>query len=160
MAETPELFPQPGDDDILEDFDPDDDLGLQDTVVEEPRPYGFTWRFDFNKEDLDFSNGDPPKVTGLGTVNEWISHTINTEIFETPAFDGDIGTPIFKMIGSVLDGYMTQRVKDEIIKAVNIHDRITDVTDVQVFSLGGNIYGFFTYETDDTIQSPALFELR
>ncbi len=155
----PELFPQLEPGDTAEDFDIDDDLGLVDTEFTAPTPYGFTWKFDFNKEDLDFSAGDPSRIKGKDTLNEWITHSINTEQFETPIFGADIGTNIFKLIGGHLDTYAMQRVRDEIIEAVSVHDRIVSITSIIVFSIGGNVYAHFSYLTDDDIEGQSLLRL-
>ena len=143
------IFPEDADDDIIELFDPDDDIDLTDTDEDEPVPYGFTWTFDFNREDLDFSRGDPPKVSGIRTVGEWITHTLNTELFETPIFDGDIGTDIFKLIGDGLDAGVIQEVEEEILEAILVHDRITDVTTEKIVALGTDIIGIFRSMVDD-----------
>lgn len=155
----PELFPQAEPGDVVEDFDIDDDLGLVDTQFDAPVPYGFTWKYGFNAEDLDFSSGDPTRIKGKDTLNEWITHTINTEQFETPIFGADIGTKIFKLIGGHLDTYAMQRVRDEIIEAVSVHDRIESITSILVFSIGGNVYAHFSYLTDDDIEGQSLLQL-
>ncbi len=132
---------------------------MLDTEFEEPIPYGFTWAYDFNAEDLDFSGGNPPRVSGLGTVNEWISHTINVEQFETPIYGSNIGTKINFLIGSTLDPQTISEVKNEIEEAISIHDRIDEVSHVGAFAIHGNLYTYFSYETDDTIGSQALIQL-
>lgn len=160
MAEIPDLFPQVEAADLVEDFDPDDDVGLIDTEVEEPVPYGFTWGFDFNKGDLDFSAGNPPKHSEQGVVKEWIYHTINTEQYETPIFGPDIGTNIFTLIGSVLDNYTVTQVSAEIESAISVHDRITDVIYITAFAVTNNVYTYFAYETDDGLVDQQLQQLR
>jgi len=160
MADTPDIFPQDEEDDVLDDFDPDDDIGLVDTGIETPIPYGFTWQYDFNEEDLDFSRGNPPVVRELGTVNEWILHTMNTEKFETPIFGEAIGTNIFSLVGEVLDSYVMARVRQEVVAAIEQHDRITEVTYISAFSIKGNVYAYVSYQTDDTIDGQALVLLR
>lgn len=160
MAEEPEIFPQSELDDVIIDFDPDDSVGLQDTSFTSPLPYGFTWQYDFNKEDLDFTGGNPPKAYGLGAVNEWITHTINTERFETPIFGDAIGTDIFKLIGEVLDPYVMSRVSKEIKGAIEAHDRIVEVTFISSLAIKGNIYVYFTYVTDEDLEGQSLIQLR
>jgi hypothetical protein len=160
MADVPDIFPQDELDDVFDSFDPDDDIGLVDTASEVPIPYGFTWQYDFNKEDLDFTAGNPPIVRELGVVNEWILHTLNTERFETPIFGEDIGTSIFSLIGSVLDPYVMSRVRQEVVNAIDIHDRVEEVTFISAFALKGNIYAYLSYQTDDTIDGQALVQLR
>lgn len=161
MAEEPDFIPQLEEFDIAEDFDPDDDVGLVDTVVEEPLPYGFTWKYDFNGDQgLDFSRGNPPITRGHGTLHEWITHTINTQQFETPIFGSDVGTQIYSLIGSTLDSYILSLCKEQIIDAVTVHDRVEEITDIMVFAIKGNTYAYFMYETDDSLEGRALFELR
>jgi hypothetical protein len=161
MADTPDIFPQEEEDDIFDEFDPDDDVGLVDTDSSvQPIPYGFTWTYDFNKEDLDFSAGNPAKAYDLGVVNEWITHTTNIERFETPIYSEDIGTDIFSLVGNLLDAYVISRTNQELIKAISVHDRIDEVTNIYSFALKGNIYTFFTYTTDDTIDGQALIKVN
>lgn len=160
MADTPDIFPQDEEDDVLTDFDPDDDIGLVDTGVENPIPYGFTWQYDFNNEDLDFSRGNPPIVRDLGTVGEWILHTVNVELFETPIYGEAIGTDIFKLVGEVLDPYVMSRVSQELTAAIEKHDRITEVTFISAVAIKGNIYAYVSYQTDDSIDGQALILLR
>lgn len=155
---TSPLFPQ-GDEEF-EEFDPDDDIGLIDTEFEVPLPYGFTWAYDFNSEDLDFSAGNPPILRDHKVVNEWIRHTINTEQFETPILGSDIGTAVNDLIGTLLDPYVMNRVRDEIHEAITIHDRIEEVTHIMTFSVMGNVYTYFSYETDDEIEGQSLIQLR
>lgn len=155
----PELFPQGEPGDTVDDFDIDDDLGLVDTEFDAPVPYGFTWKYDFNAEDLDFSSGDPVRVKGKDTLNEWITHSINTEQFETPIFGADVGTQIFKLIGGHLDTYAMQRVRDEVLEAVAVHDRVESITSILIFAIGGNVYGHFSYLTDDDIEGQSLLQL-
>lgn len=159
MAHVPEIFPQDNDTDVFSEFDPDDDVGLLDTESEEPEPYGFTWAYDFNAEDLDFSTGDPLKVYELGTVNEWIMHTINTEQFETPIFGPNIGTDINDLIGDILDSYVLNRVTEEIEVAIAVHDRIDTVEYILAFSIKGNVYCYFAYETDDSLAGQGVIEV-
>lgn len=165
LADTPIIFPQVSDLDsqstLSEFFDPDDDVGLVDPDPSELKPYGFTWKFDFNANDLDFSvGGNPAKVRDLGTVNEWITHTINTEQFETPIFGSNIGTVINDLVGDIIDSYLITRVKDEIVDAVSIHDRISAVTFAIAFAVSTNIYGFLSYATDNEDGSSNLIQLR
>ena len=160
MATTPEFLPQDELDDVFDEFDPDDDVGLIDTQSEVPRPYGFTWTYDFNAEDLDFSAGNPPIVAGLGTVNEWILHTINTERNETPIFGSTIGTDIFSMVGDLLDPYVITRVQQEVKTAVEVHDRIEEVEFISAVGIKGSIYAYLLYITDDTLNGQALIQVR
>jgi len=160
MAETPDIFPQDEDDDVFDEFDPDDNLGLVDTASSDPLPYGFTWQYDFNAEDLDFSRGNPPVVSGLGTVNEWILHTVNVEKFETPIYGDGIGTNIFSLIGEVIDPYVMARIRQETVAAIEVHDRIEEVTYIAAFAIKGNVYAYLSYQTDDSIDGQALVQLR
>ena len=159
MADEETIFPEDADDDIIELYDPDDDLDFVDSGDNTPVPYGFTWVFDFNGEDLDFSKGNPAKVTGTDVVNEWISHTLNTEVFETPAFDGDIGTNIFKLVGQGLDNYIVGRVEAEILSAIEVHDRIVDVETQKIFALDTDVYGIFRYITDDGLDATTVVQV-
>jgi len=155
----PELYPQVETGDLVENFDPDDDLGLSDSDFTEPVPYGFTWKFDFNAEDLDFSNGDPSVLKGQDTLNEWITHTINTEQFETPIFGADIGTTIFSLIGQHLDTYVMQLARDQILEAISVHDRIDSIDTIITFALSGNMYAHFSYTTDDEVSDQSLLQI-
>lgn len=164
MTHVPKIFPQVSEldleSDLAEFFDPDDDVGLIEPDPADVLPYGFTWVFDFNANDLDFSDGDPAKVTGLGTVNEWISHTINTEQFETPIFGPDIGTNINQLIGEVIDSYILTRVRAEIVDAISVHDRISAVNYANAFAITNNVYSYLSYATDNDDGSGALLQLR
>jgi len=161
MAETPSFLPQSEDDDIFDAFDVDDDVGLVDTDLSaRPIPYGFTWKYDFNKEDLDFTTGNPPKTRELGVVNEWILHTTNIERLETPIYSSNIGTDVFSLVGNVIDSYVMARVNQEVQNAIEVHDRIDEVDYISSFSIKGNIYSFFSYITDDTLDSQALVQVR
>lgn len=164
MTHVPKIFPQVSELDLEEDlavfFDPDDDIGLVDEETTDVRPLGFTWQFDFNAHDLDFAGGNPPVVYELGTINEWISHTINTEQFETPIFGSDIGTVINDLIGNIIDSYVLITVEEELTRAINIHDRISAVNVSAVFPVGHNIYGFLSYAIDNDDGSASLIQLR
>lgn len=159
MAEEPEIFPQSEDDDVIADFDPDDSVGLLDTEFTEPLPYGFTWAYDFNKNDLDFSKGNPTKLSGLNTVNEWITHTLNVEKFEVPIYENAIGTDIFKLVGDTIDTYVMSRVTSEVRDAIEAHDRITEVNYISALSIKGDIYVYFTYLTDRDVEGQAFVQL-
>lgn len=160
MAEVPKIFPQGEEDDVFDEFDPLDDIALVDVDTEGPLPYGFTWRYNFNNEDLDFSSGNPPKVRGLETVNEWILHTLNTESLESPALGEAIGTEIFSLVGETLDAYVISRVRQEVVSAVEAHDRIEEANFISAFSIKGNLYAYVSYLTDDGTEGQALVQLR
>ena len=156
---TPDIFPQPEIADLVDFFDVGDDLGLTEVDASEPLPYGFTWKFGFNQEDLDFSSGNPPLAKGHAALDEWITHTINTEQFETPIFGADIGTIIFSLVGSHLDTYIMQRCRDEILSAISVHDRIETINSIITFAINGNVYAHFSYSTDDEIEGQSLLQI-
>lgn len=160
MAEVPEIFPQSEIDDVYDAFDPYDDIALVDPAQEEPLPYGFTWKYNFDKGDLDFSNGDPPVLSSIGTVNEWILHSINTERFESFLLGENVGTLINSLFGSVIDQYILARIRQELVKLVEAHDRIQEVEYVSAFSLKNSVYAFMTYNTDDGVNGQAILQLR
>jgi microcompartment protein CcmL/EutN len=62
-------------------------------------------------------------------------------------------------VGKLLDSYVIARSDQEIQKAILVHDRIDDVKHIYSFALKGNIYTFFTYTTDDTIDQQALVQV-
>lgn len=160
MAEVPEIFPQSEVDDVYDAFDPFDDIALSDSAIYEPLPYGFTWKYDFNKGDLDFSRGDPPKLKNIGTVNEWILHTTKTEQSESFLLGQSIGTTINSLIGTTIDSYVLSRIKQNLVKVVNVHDRVNSINYVTAFSLQNNVYAFLIYNTDDGISGQAILQMR
>lgn len=161
MAEVPKLFPQSEEDDVFDEFDPDDDIQLLSNAdAADAIPYGFTWQFDFNEGDLDFKNGGPKKVYSLDVVNEWIMHTLNTERGEVDTLTDNIGTSIFNLLGDVPDSYVLSRIKSELTRAIGTHDRIEEVTYVSAISIRGQVYVYMSYLTDDSITGQAFVQVR
>lgn len=164
MSHVPKIFPQVNDlefeGDVSEFYDVDDEVGLIDTAPVEPLPLGFTWAFDFNSGDITFVGGNPPIVRGVNAVNQWIQHTLSTEQFETPIFGGDIGTALTGLIGDPLDAYTSARVRQEIVDALTMHDRISEVLYINAFELGTNLYSFVSYSLDEIDNGTALLQLR
>jgi hypothetical protein len=121
-----------------------------------PIPYGFTWKFDFNKGDLFVdSSYQFVEVEERDTVHEWVAHTLNTERWETPIFNGDIGTEVNTFFGArtTTDGGTLARIEEEILTAVRIHDRIISVGVVLVLPVDYDIFAVFRYTTDDSVLS-------
>mgnify|MGYP003348716285 CR=1 FL=1 len=88
-----------------------------------------------------------------------MAHTISTEQFETPIFGPDIGTNVNKFIGNIIDSYTISKVKDEIVEAVSLHDRVVSIEYVNAFSIVNDVYVIFGYTTDDADFGVVLMEL-
>lgn len=132
----------PGDDFLEEEQDGED----------EAIPYGISWKFDFSIGDLYTDNsGQFVETKDLDTLHEWVGHTLNTWRWETPIFSGDIGTEVHHLIGArtTVDGGVLVRLEEEIITAINIHDRVEFVEVVVLIPVDYDIFAVFRYTTDD-----------
>ena len=150
-----ELFPDFEDD--LEEFAPDEDLEESADILP-AQPYGFTWRFDLAAGDIMLDDGgNALTVEGIGTVMEWINHTLGITRFETSIYGTDIGTDLNSLIGSKEDEYILARSKREITEALLKHDRITEVEVTEVFTIAHALYALVEFSTDDEERASALF---
>lgn len=121
--------------------------------VEEPIPYGTTWKFNFDIGDMyTDSNGQFSIVSEHDTLHEWIAHVLNTEKYETPIFLTETGTLINLLIGEAItvDGQLMVEVAEEIASAIIKHDRIIDLKVISVIPITYDMYVIFSYETDDS----------
>lgn len=133
--------------DALDDVD-----GLEEPV-EEPIPYGITWKFDFNKGDIyTDSSGQTLEVTELDSLHEWIAHVLNVERGEVTIYSDEIGTTINYFIGQAMrvDGMLLESVGNDIASAINVHDRVVSVEIISLIPIGYDLYAVFSYETDDS----------
>ena len=143
-------------DDDAEFIDPDVDEDFLSEDEESPKPYGFTWKFDFNKGDISFDESGNTKVLeGQDTVREWMAHTLNTERYETTIFGGDIGTDINSLIGTLhaADSDTISEVESQIREAVLVHDRVESIERLVIFPFEDDIFAYFKYVTDDGAES-------
>ncbi len=152
------VFPTFSDDEV-EDFVPDDDID-QDEELQPPTPYGVTWRFDFASGDLALdSSGNTATVSGLGTVTEWINHMLLIRRFESPILDASIGTDLQTLVGSRDNTLAMLRLRKEIVEAILQHDRVTEAEVVDLFPVGGDMYVFVEFTTDDSEQEGVLLSI-
>ena len=88
-----------------------------------------------------------------------MAHTVNTEQFETPIFGPDIGTNVNSLIGTIVDSYTVSKVKDEVLEAVSLHDRVESIDYINAFYIDNSVFVYFSYTTDDITTSSVLMEL-
>jgi hypothetical protein len=147
------IFPTTEGADDAEFYDVAIDEDFLNEEVEEPEPYGFTWRFDFASGDI-FTDkyGRFIRIgTDRETLHEFVSHTLATERFETPIYGGDIGTDINHLIGRLRadDPHTISLVEREIKNAIMVHDRVAKVEKVAVIPLDSDLFVYIRIVADD-----------
>lgn len=140
MAE-PETDPFPEFDDGLEAVALDDDL--EDEISGfVPESFGFTWAFDFEKGDLMLSDQGRASVrSGVDAVREWCQHVLLTQRGQSPIIDPNVGTTLEELIGArTKSPYVIARIKQEVIQALELHDRIDSVKVTNVATEGTSAF--------------------
>lgn len=148
----------------------DDDAEFLDDNIEEdflseeedpPRPYGFTWKFDFSRGDIEVGSGaDTRIVQDQLCLKQWLGHTLNVERYETSIYGGDIGTDQNAILAAKLSfGPNTvNEIEAQIKQAILVHDRIERVTEILTFPFEDDIFIYVSYITDDGAQYEEVIE--
>mgnify|MGYP006202121551 CR=1 FL=1 len=148
----PDIFPTIEEATDAEFFDGDLNENTLNPDVAIPRPYGFSWKFDFTAGDFFVDQqGNMRVVREHDCLHDWIGHTLSTERYETPIFGGDIGTVINRLVGEELasDPHTIAVIEREIREAIMVHDRIVQVQSLAVIPIDYEVFVYMRFLTDD-----------
>lgn len=148
----PDIFPTIEEATDAEFFDADLNEDNLNPDVAVPRPYGFSWKFDFTSGDFFVDQqGNMRVVREHDCLHDWIGHTLSTERYETPIFGGDIGTVINRLVGEELasDPHTIAVIEREIREAIMVHDRIVQVQSLAVIPIDYEVFVYMRFLTDD-----------
>jgi len=144
-----ETDPFPSFDDGLDAVVLDDDL--EDDIAQYvAAAFGVAWEFDFEAGDLFLTNqGRASLVEGVDALRQWCRHILLTQRGESPVLNDDIGTTLEGLLGGrTTDPYVLARIKQEVVGALEMHDRIQEVVVDSVIPSGSNVYVFVTIKLD------------
>lgn len=118
---------------------------LYEIVEPESIPIGRTWQYDFVAENfvMGENNSSPKKIedNDFGIISQWIHRAITTERYVYSAYPNWYGVEMAAVFQGDLTGIVAlNHIRNTMREAIIMHDRITQVDNIEVAEDSGTIW--------------------
>lgn len=110
-------------------------LPVQTTAVDDdpPRPFGRTWRFDWECGQFVRAGQSPAETAGFGALEEWCLMAVHTARFAHALFSDEFGMERPEsVIGEFAVGETLADWERHLTEALMVHDRVSSIENVQL----------------------------